>query len=95
MAVTERRIHVKVRVKRKSNNLNPFPTAIEGGGDTDTTAAMAGAIVGAHIGLEGIPTIFSEKLHDKDCWNYNDLTKLGDQLFILIIQGRACYHYAL
>ena len=34
------------------------------GGDTDTIAAMAGAISGAHLGIEAIPTRFLNCLED-------------------------------
>jgi len=34
------------------------------GGDTDTIAAMAGAISGAHLGQQAIPTFLLERLED-------------------------------
>lgn len=39
-------------------------TAIAVGGDVDTTAAMAGAISGARLGLAAIPEQPAEKVHD-------------------------------
>jgi ADP-ribosyl-[dinitrogen reductase] hydrolase len=37
-------------------------TAIRAGGDTDTTAAIAGALAGTHYGLSGIPKYYRENL---------------------------------
>jgi ADP-ribosylglycohydrolase len=36
------------------------------GGDTDTTASMAGQIAGAWLGLRGIPTDLTGRLHDEE-----------------------------
>jgi poly(ADP-ribose) glycohydrolase ARH3 len=36
------------------------------GGDTDTIAAMAGAISGAHLGIEAIPAEWKAKLENRD-----------------------------
>jgi ADP-ribosylglycohydrolase len=41
--------------------------AIECGGDTDTVAAITGAIVGAGCGAEGIPAPWLEKLAESPC----------------------------
>ena len=40
--------------------------AIRGGGDTDTRAAIVGAILGARNGLEGIPVTYTNVLHRLD-----------------------------
>jgi len=40
--------------------------AISLGGDTDTIAAMAGAISGAHLGIEAIPEEWKAKLENRD-----------------------------
>jgi len=42
--------------------------AVSGGGDTDTTAAMAGALCGAHVGLKGIPPAWLAGIHDRGQW---------------------------
>lgn len=59
---------------------NDFERAVEaavrGGGDTDTRAAIVGAIVGAHVGLEGIPKKYLNGLHERD-----RLIDLDHQLF--------------
>lgn len=39
---------------------------IRAGGDTDTTAAIAGALAGTYYGLEGIPSPLVDKLEDKE-----------------------------
>ena len=58
-------------------------TAILGGGDTDTTAAMAGAISGAYLGLEAIPTNAAARLTDQGKWGYEPLLSLSDIAFHL------------
>lgn len=52
-------------------------TAIEVGGDVDTTAAMTGAIAGARLGLAKLPQEFSSRLTDQGTWGYADLVALG------------------
>ncbi|MEM9245972.1 MAG: ADP-ribosylglycohydrolase family protein, partial [Cyanobacteria bacterium P01_F01_bin.153] len=53
-------------------------TAIAGGGDTDTTAAMAGAVSGAFLGLDAVPTRVSHQLTDQGKWEYLQLLALAD-----------------
>jgi len=65
--------------------------AIEAGGDTDTTAAMAGAICGAHIGYEKLPSKFAIRLHDKDEWSLDQLLDLADRIFHLISSKQISY----
>ena len=38
--------------------------AVNAGGDTDTTAAMVGAMIGAHVGIDGIPPEWVERVDD-------------------------------
>ncbi len=38
--------------------------AVNAGGDTDTTAAMVGAMIGAHVGIEGIPKEWLDAVPD-------------------------------
>jgi poly(ADP-ribose) glycohydrolase ARH3 len=54
-------------------------TAITPGGDVDTTAAMAGAISGAHLGLQAIPADLAHRLTDQGTWGYPELVELADQ----------------
>lgn len=56
-------------------------SAISIGGDVDTTAAMAGAISGAHLGLDAIPQELAQKLNDNNTWGYEDLLQLADDCF--------------
>jgi len=50
--------------------------AISLGGDTDTIGAMTGAISGAHLGIEAIPSKWQEKLE-----NRNYIAELADRLW--------------
>lgn len=52
-------------------------TAIAAGGDTDATAAMAGALSGARIGLQAIPPDFARIVHDANEWGYDALVDLA------------------
>jgi ADP-ribosylglycohydrolase len=56
-------------------------TAIIAGGDVDTTAAMAGAISGAHLGLERLPLKLAENLNDRGAWRLDDLIDLSDRCY--------------
>jgi ADP-ribosylglycohydrolase len=52
-------------------------TAIEVGGDVDTTGAMTGAISGARVGLEGLPVELASHVHDQETWKYEELIELA------------------
>jgi ADP-ribosylglycohydrolase len=56
-------------------------TAIQVGGDVDTTAAMAGAISGTHLGLSAIPRRLASKLTDQGKWGYEDLLNLSEKAY--------------
>jgi poly(ADP-ribose) glycohydrolase ARH3 len=56
--------------------------AIGLGGDTDTIAAMAGALAGAYLGEDGIPLRWREKVEGAD-----ELRRLADELLILATPG--------
>lgn len=58
-------------------------TAIAVGGDVDTTAAMAGAISGAHVGLGDIPPDLARRLTDQGTWGYVQLIDLARQCHAL------------
>jgi ADP-ribosylglycohydrolase len=49
-----------------NNYQEAMETAIRAGGDTDTTAAIVGALFGAKLGLKGIPSHYLDCLEDKD-----------------------------
>jgi ADP-ribosylglycohydrolase len=52
-------------------------TAISAGGDADTTAAMAGAISGAYLGIGAIPPHLTGYLTDRGTWKIDELVKLA------------------
>lgn len=52
-------------------------TAIAAGGDTDTTAAMAGAMSGALNGAAALPPEFTEHLNDQGAWRRDALARLA------------------
>jgi ADP-ribosylglycohydrolase len=57
--------------------------AVLGGGDTDTTAAVAGAISGAYNGLHNLPTNLVEQVEDTE-----RLQQLGRAIFHLAASER-------
>ena len=56
-------------------------TSIAVGGDVDTTAAMAGAISGAYLGIEGLPMDLARCVTDQGTWGYSDLVDLAHQCY--------------
>lgn len=52
-------------------------TAIEVGGDTDTMAAMAGAVAGARLGRGALPAALLERLNDRGAWGAEALAALA------------------
>jgi ADP-ribosylglycohydrolase len=62
-------------------------TAIAVGGDVDTTAAMAGAISGAHLGLDAIPCDLSQRLTDQGTWGYSELVELARRCYQFKTEG--------
>ena len=61
-------------------------TAIAVGGDVDTTAAMAGAISGAHLGLGMVPSTLAECLTDQGSWGFDELKVLAGECYELKMQ---------
>jgi ADP-ribosylglycohydrolase len=61
-------------------------TPIAVGGDVDTTAAMAGAISGAHLGLGAIPSNLAERLTDQGSWGFGELKGLASECYRLKMQ---------
>jgi ADP-ribosylglycohydrolase len=55
--------------------------AIAVGGDVDTTAAMAGAISGAHLGLDALPPNLAHHLTDRGTWGFAELVALADACY--------------
>ena len=52
-------------------------TAIGAGGDTDTMAAIAGAIAGARLGPAALPGPLVERLNDRGAWRAPELAGLA------------------
>lgn len=52
-------------------------TAIRIGGDTDTLAAMAGAISGARLGTDALPQPLVDRLTDQGTWGASELAGLA------------------
>lgn len=61
-------------------------TAISAGGDTDTTAAMAGAISGAFLGINAIPSRLTGHLTDRGTWKLEALIELAHQCYDIKMQ---------
>jgi len=61
-------------------------TAIAVGGDVDTTAAMAGAISGARVGLHQIPQQLAHQLNDNGAWGRDELVALTRRFHSLVKQ---------
>lgn len=54
-------------------------TAIAVGGDVDTTAAMAGAVSGAYLGVDAVPTGLADSLRDRGTWGRGALVALAEE----------------
>jgi ADP-ribosylglycohydrolase len=52
-------------------------TAISVGGDVDTTAAMAGAMSGAFLGIDSLPKDLARSITDQGTWGFDELVKLA------------------
>ncbi|MEW6517543.1 MAG: ADP-ribosylglycohydrolase family protein [candidate division FCPU426 bacterium] len=61
-------------------------TAIRVGGDVDTTAAMAGAVSGAHLGFSALPQHLVKRLTDQGTWSFDQLRGLAQKLHALKIR---------
>ena len=56
-------------------------TAVAAGGDTDTTAAMAGAVSGAYLGIGEVPPRLTGYLNDRGTWKLDALVELAHQCY--------------
>jgi len=61
-------------------------TAIEVGGDVDTTAAMAGAISGAYLGIGAVPSHLTNYLTDRGTWKFDELVELAHKCYEIKMQ---------
>jgi ADP-ribosylglycohydrolase len=62
-------------------------TAIAVGGDTDTMAAMAGAMSGARLGVAALPGVLLERLTDRGTWGATELVELAQACAELAGEG--------
>lgn len=61
--------------------LETIYTAISAGGDVDTTAAMAGAMSGAHLGLSALPSAWTPHLTDRGQWGVAELITIAERCY--------------
>lgn len=54
--------------------------AVSGGGDSDTTAAMAGALIGVELGIDALPQDLVSAVHDGGRWGAGELIDLATRL---------------
>jgi len=59
-------------------------TAIGIGGDTDTMAAIAGAISGARLGVAALPAGLVERVNDRGEWGHQELIELAGRAARLV-----------
>jgi ADP-ribosylglycohydrolase len=59
-------------------------TAIAVGGDVDTTAAMAGAVAGAHLGRAAVPEPLARRLDDQGTFGHAALVELATDVHALV-----------
>lgn len=64
-------------LRHENDFAGAITSAVNHGGDSDSTGAIAGNIVGAHLGLAGIPQRYLEHLELRDT-----ISKIADDLFI-------------
>jgi ADP-ribosylglycohydrolase len=57
----------------------------------DTTAAMAGAICGARVGISGIPEVLRKRIHDQDLYTADDLVQISLSAYQLMASGEVSY----
>lgn len=66
--------------------LDAVSLAIEAGGDTDTTAAMTGAISGARLGLDALPEDLAAFVNDRGKWTSGDLSRLARRASLMAFE---------
>jgi ADP-ribosylglycohydrolase len=59
--------------------------ALAPGGDVDTAAAMTGALVGARVGLGGLPAAMVRRVHDQGAWGYDQLVQLAEDCYATVV----------
>jgi ADP-ribosylglycohydrolase len=66
-----------VAVRGASSFREAVHRAIQGGGDTDTVAAITGGLAGAKWGVSGIPLSWQREVHGWPGYDANDLARLA------------------
>ncbi|MFQ5498618.1 MAG: ADP-ribosylglycohydrolase family protein [Candidatus Zixiibacteriota bacterium] len=74
-------------LRHPNSYLKAVSTAIAVGGDVDTTAAMTGALSGAHLGIKGLPNHLPKLLQDQGEWKYADLVRLATLCYSQVCRG--------
>ena len=64
----------------------PAPLKLMTGSLLTLTAAMAGAISGARLGLEAVPSHLAQRLTDQGTWGYAELVALAEKCYDLKMQ---------
>lgn len=64
--------------------INCISTAMWAGGDVDTTAAIAGGIIGARLGRRAVPDVWALRVNDRLHWDHDALVKLATDVHDLV-----------
>ncbi len=67
-------------LRGRTNYIEVIKIAVSGGGDTDTTAAMSGALAGAECGISMLPEDLTSRLNDQSQWGLTELIVLANEL---------------
>jgi ADP-ribosylglycohydrolase len=67
-------------------------TAIEVGGDVDSTAAMTGALSGARLGLAALPAWQARLVNDNGTWGHDELVELSHRAHEAVAIVLRCVH---
>lgn len=62
-------------------------SSIAVGGDVDTTAAMAGAVSGAHLGIHEVHEELRRRVTDQGTWEYEELVDLAHRCYAVKTEG--------
>jgi ADP-ribosylglycohydrolase len=74
-------------LRHPDDYLMAVSTAIWAGGDTDSLAAMTGAIVGARVGVAGLPRAYLARLTDRGDWGADRLESLAVEVVAVLGRG--------